>query len=132
VGALSALGTLAAVYALSRRLSPWGLLPCVATWLLASSSTFSGYAVFGLETGAFVALVVTGTWMMFREHETPSAFPWSGVVFAFAALTRPEAPMFIGIPMLMLGKAFFSRQNLLRIALFAVPALAHLFWRHAY
>jgi len=132
LGAAAAIGTLVAVYALSRRLSPLRQLPCIATWLLASSSTFSGYAVFGLETAGFIALVVTATLLMFREHDDPRAFPWSGLVFALAGLTRPEAPMFIGIPMLLLGRGIFARQNLLRAALFAGPVLAHLLWRHSY
>lgn len=132
LGGGSAIATLVVVYLFSNRLSPYGLLPCVATWLLASSSTFSGYAVFGLETGAFIALVVTGTFLLVRESDAPEAFPWSGAVFALAGLTRPEAPMFIGIPMLLLGRRIMSRQNLIRGALFVLPVAIHVLWRHSY
>jgi hypothetical protein len=53
-------------------------------------------------------------------------------VFALAGLTRPEAPMFLGILMLFLGRGFFGRQNLIRGALFVGPIAAHLLFRHAY
>jgi len=132
LGALAAMGALVVTYRLSERLSPLRSLPCIATWLLASSSTFSGYAVFGLETSAFVFLILLGTLMMFREHETPAAFPWSGLVFAAAGLTRPEAPMFVGVPMLLLGRRFFAPQNLIRGALFVAPLCVHVLWRHSY
>ena len=139
LGAGSALGSLALTYAISARLSPFRTLPCVATWLLASTIVFSGYAVFGLETVGFVFLILAGTHLFLRETDLgneapapPRAFPWSGLVFALAGLTRPEAPMYLGILMLYLGRRFFSRQNLIRAALFILPIAAHLVWRRLY
>jgi hypothetical protein len=131
-GGAAAIGTLIVVYKLSARLMPYKTLPCVATWLLASSSTFSGYAMFGLETIGFVFLIMLGTLMMFREVDRGEGIPWSGLVFALAGLTRPEAPMYAGIPMLLLGKRFFSKQNLLRGTIFAAPLAIHMLWRHSY
>ncbi|MEM6295902.1 MAG: hypothetical protein AAGA54_31815 [Myxococcota bacterium] len=131
-GGGAAIGTLLVVYRLADRIAPLRAAPCIATWLLASSSTFSGYAMFGLETIGFVFLVMLGTWLMFREVERDRGIPWSGLVFALAGLTRPEAPMFLGIPMLLLGRRFFARQNLLRGVLFAAPLALHLLWRHDY
>lgn len=132
LGASAAIGTLWVVYRLSARLQPLGALPCVATWLLAVSSTTSCWAVFGLETPLFTFLVALGTWRMFVESEREHAFPISGLVFAIAGLTRPEAPLFLGLPMLLLGRRMFARQTLLRVALFVLPVGAHLLWRHAY
>ncbi len=132
VGALAAMATLAVVYRLSARLQPFGALPCIATWLMASSSTSATWAVFGLETSLFQFLIALGTLMMFVEDERPRAFPASGLVFALAGLTRPEAPMFLGLPMLLLGRRMFARQNLLRGLLFVLPIGAHVLWRHAY
>ena len=137
MGAASAFGSMAVTYALADRLSPFRTLPCVATWLLASTIVFSGYAVFGLETIGFVFLILAGTWLFFRESdgalgEPKPPFPWSGVVFALAGLTRPEAPMYIGILMLFLGRRFLARQNLLRAALFVVPIALHLIFRKSY
>ncbi|MCH9687847.1 MAG: hypothetical protein K0V04_40830 [Deltaproteobacteria bacterium] len=132
LGAVAALGVLWLVYRLSDRLLPHKTLPCVATWLLASSMPTSAYAVLGLETSAFTLLVLWGTDRMFREVERGDTIPWSGLLFALAGLTRPEAPMFLGLPMLLLGRGFFSRQNLLRGALCATPLLVHMLWRHGY
>ncbi len=132
LGASAALGTLWVAYRMSARAQPLGGVPCVATWLLAVSSTTSSWAVFGLETPLFTFLVTLGTWRMFAETEREYALPLSGLIFAIAGLTRPEAPLFFGLPMLFLGRRIFARQNLLRIALFALPIGAHLLWRHAY
>ncbi len=132
MGTIAAVGSLYAVYRLADRLSPYQAMPCVATWLLATSMLFSGYAVFGLETTLFSFLVLAGTWALFDEEELERRIPWSGAVFALAGLTRPEAPAFLGILMIFLGRRFASRRNLLRAALFAVPVGIHLIWRHAY
>jgi arabinofuranosyltransferase len=134
LGGLAACGSLGALYLLSRRLSPYGAVPCIATWLFASSIVESGYAVFGLETPLFVFLLLAGTELLFRERDRGEGLPWSGVVFGLAGITRtaPEAAMFLGIPMLFLGRRFFGRQNLLRGAIFLVPVACHTLWRHAY
>jgi hypothetical protein len=132
LGAAAALGMLACVYWMANRLLPFGRLPCVSTWLLASSLTTSGWAIFGLETAAFTALCCAGIALYLREREDAGAFPWSGLVFAAAGLTRPEAPLFIGLAVLFLGRRMFERQNLIRVALFVVPVLSYLLWRHGY
>ncbi len=145
LGALSAFGALGFTYLLAERLKPFEVLPCVATWLLASSIVFSGYAVFGLETSFFVFLLLAGTWLFFRESDAAvaalpkpdrgawnRALPLSGLVFGLAGITRPEAPMYIGILMLFLGRRFFSGQNILRGALFVLPVAAHVLWRRSY
>ncbi|WP_437876708.1 hypothetical protein [Sorangium sp. So ce513] len=132
LGGLAACGSLGALYLLADRLRPLGAIPCIATWLFASSIVQSGYAVFGLETPLFVLLVLAGTEMMLRERDRGTGFPYSGLVFGLAGLTRPEAPMFLGIPMLFLGLRFFGRQNLLRGVVFAAPIALHMLWRHSY
>lgn len=131
MGAASAFASLALSFAISGRLLPFNRLPCLATWLLASSIVFTGWSVFGLETGLFVCLVLAGTYLFLRESE-PSAFPFSGLAFTLAGLTRPEAPMFLGLLMLLLGRRALTRQNLLRGALFVGPLLLHLLFRRLY
>jgi hypothetical protein len=131
LGAGAAYAALGLTYALSDRLQPFRSAPCLATWLLVTTVTFTGYAVFGLETIAFVALVLWGTWWFVREREE-GGVPWSGLVFAAAGLTRPEAPLFLGILMLSLGRGIVGRANLLRAALFAAPVGAHLLFRRLY
>ena len=132
LGSLSVFGSLGIVYLLSRRLRPYEDVPCIATWLMATSVVQSGYAVFGLETALFVFLILAGTELLFRERDRGSGFPYSGIVFGLAGLTRPEAPMFAGIAMLFLGWRFFQRQNIVRGLLFAGMMLAHALWRHSY
>ena len=132
LGGLASCGSLYVVFLLSRRLRPYTVMPCVATWLMATSIVQSGYAVFGLETSAFTFFVLAGCELFFRERDRPAAMPYSGLMFGLAGLTRPEAPMFIGILMLFLGRRLFDRQNLLRGVLFAAPIAVHLLWRHSY
>jgi hypothetical protein len=103
LGAASGACAIGMTYALSARLRPFGAVPCVATWLLASSAPFLGYSVFGLETTFFAALLLVGSWLMLREEERGAGWPLSGLVFGVAGLTRPEAPMYIGLLMLLLG-----------------------------
>lgn len=132
LGGAAACGTLWIAYLLERRLLPLRGVPALGPWLLASSAAQAGYAVFGLETSFFVFLVLAGTELLFRESDRGGGFPLSGLVFGLAGLTRPEAPAFIGIPMLFLGLRFFGAQNLLRGALFAAPIALHMLWRHSY
>lgn len=165
LGAACSFGSLGLTWLIARRLAPYRTVPCIATWLCASTIVFSGYAVFGLETALFVLLLLAGTLLFLRETGgllgdragepggrrdgpyrapveprgaergapvEPSGIPWSGLAFGLAGLTRPEAPMFIGIFMLMLGRRFFGKQNLLRAALFVAPVLAHVAFRHSY
>jgi hypothetical protein len=132
LGAIAACGSLIAVYLLSDRIRPFRWIPCIATWLMATSVVQTGYAVFGLETAFFTCLVLVGLELLLRERDAGEGFPWSAIVFGLAGLTRPEAPMFIGVAMLFLGRAMFHRQNLVRGAIFAGMIGAHLMWRHAY
>jgi arabinofuranosyltransferase len=147
LGALCAFGALGMVYLLSSRFRPFTNFPCVATWLLASTIVFSGYSVFGLETSLFVFLVLAGTELFFREESWISGahapfemselrhwkpVPYSGLVFGLAGLTRPEAPLFVGVPVLLLGLRAVSLRNVVRGALFLVPVGIHILWRHAY
>ena len=132
LGGAAALGALWVVWRLSEKLLPFRYVPALATWLLASSMTFAGYSVLGLETALFIFLVLLGLLLTVEESERPERFPYSGLVYALAALTRPEAPLFLGLAMLVLGKRMFRRQNLLRGAIFAAVVGMHLLWRHSY
>ncbi|WP_437916327.1 hypothetical protein WME73_16675 [Sorangium sp. So ce302] len=147
LGAACAAGALVPTYLLSRRLRPFSNVPCLATWLLAMSVLFSGYAVFGLETPLFLLLTLAGTELFFREEDAASDdsgarpalvfswfswFPFSGAVFALAALTRPEAPLFLGLLVVWHSEQALSRRSGLRLVAFALPVAAHLVWRHSY
>ncbi len=110
LGGASALASLWLLERLAERVGPRSWVPCLATWALASSMIFSGYAVYGLETPLFVMLVLAGTVLFFEEEDRPWAertgwarVPWSGAVFGLAGLTRPEAPLYLGVVMLFVG-----------------------------
>jgi hypothetical protein len=132
LGGLSGVGSVVVLYLLEARVRPLRWAPAISTWAFASSIVGTGYAVWGLETGLFVCLVLLGTLLFHREDAEPKAFPWSGIVFGIAGITRPEAPLFLGILVLFAWRRVLSRQMLLRGALFAAPIAAHMFWRHAY
>jgi arabinofuranosyltransferase len=132
MGGGAALGTLVVVYRLSERLQPYRFVPALATWLLASSMVFAGYAVLGLETALFIFFICLGLLLLTRESEEPARFPLSGLCYALAGLTRPEAPLYLGLAMLLLGRQMFARQNLIRGLLFAAVIGTHLLWRHGY
>lgn len=132
LGGGSALGALVVVWALALRLHPGRLVPPIATWLLASSATFVGYAMSGLETAFFVFLILLGSWQLLVERDQSDRFPWSGLVYALAALTRPEAPLYFGIAVLALGRRAFGRQNSIRVVVFLSIVAGHVLWRRAY
>ncbi|MBX3232298.1 MAG: hypothetical protein KIT84_21985 [Labilithrix sp.] len=139
MGGTCAAITLFLLFRLSDRLRPYTAVPCVATWLFATSALNTGYSVFGLETPLFVTLVVGGMYLFFQEEPAfgepaprASKFPVSGILYGLAGITRPEAPMFIGILMLFLGRGLFSKRNITRGLLFVAPVGAHLLFRRSY
>lgn len=132
LGAGACAATVFVVYRLSLKLRPQGSAPVAATWLFATSVVATGYAVWGLETPLFTLAIAGGTLLFLEERERPGDFPWSGLAFAVAGLTRPEAPLFVGILMASLGRQAFARQNMLRLACFAAPVLGHVAWRYGY
>ncbi|TKD09244.1 hypothetical protein [Polyangium fumosum] len=133
LGVVCACASLVPVYRIARRLAPLGWSPCLATWLCASSFLQTGYAVFGLESPLFVLLVLLGTdRFLIEAHDDADVFPWSGPLFALAALTRPEAPLFLLLLYVWHPDQPFSRRSLTRLATFAVPVLAHLAFRRLY
>ena len=68
----------------------------LAVILLAVDGTFALWAVSGLETAMFAFLVFAGALLYVRE-QTGTGLPFSGLLFALAAMTRPEGLMVFGI-----------------------------------
>jgi hypothetical protein len=68
----------------------------VATLLLAASGPFALWAFAGLETTMFATLVLAATLLHIRE-DRGGAQPLSGVVWAFACMTRPDALLLFGV-----------------------------------
>jgi len=144
LGALLSAGSLWPLFLLARRLRPLGSFPTLATWLCASSFVYTGYAVFGLEAPLFIALTLTGTELFWREcdredgpdpHSEATAWktlPYSGLLFALAMLTRPEALVLFALLVVSRGRQAISKDGRMRLALFALPVATHLVWRRSY
>ena len=91
LGALLALATLWLTVRLARaaRLPSWtGRL---AALCLAADGSFAIWAVSGLETAMFAFLVTLGALLYLVEQTRSRWISNSGIVFALAAMTRPEA-----------------------------------------
>lgn len=139
LGAFFAVLTLILVYQFSRRLSPQTPQPVLATWLVAGNMAFAGYAMQGLETAMFTCLLLAGAlrFCVEEEQDRRSALG-STVFFALAALTRPEAPLYLAVLMLVGASgrswmaAMFSSRNLQRGVGFALVLLLHVLWRYHY
>ncbi len=98
LGVAFGIGVLALVILFPRRLGIPPLIGWIAALFLAADGSFALWSVSGLETSMFAFLIALGALLYVQENfrksaDTPSNFaiPWSGFVFALAALTRPEA-----------------------------------------
>ena len=131
LGAAAAIALLCATWALAARLRPFSRVPCLATWLLATSVPLDVFAASGLETPLYAFLCVAAAARLHREV-TDGGAPWSGLLFGLAALTRPEAPLVLAVLVLTVAGVRPTRQGLLRLVMFAAPVVAHLAFRRAY
>jgi hypothetical protein len=139
LGGACATGSLYLLYRLSNRLRSLTTVPAIAPTLFATSILNTGYTVFGLEGALFVVLILGGTYLFLREEPAfgdsellTTRLPYSGLLFGLAGITRPEAPMYIGILALFLGRKIISKRNIVRGALFVGVVGAHLLFRHSY
>lgn len=103
--------------------------------LVAASAGLALNATTGLETALFAALLTAG---LFAGEAGHAADRWrgAGVLFALAALTRPEgayafAAVAAGRLVAGEGRGPARRRLLLDGALVAATVAAHLLWRHA-
>ncbi len=91
LGVLFALGVLWLSLRLARAA---GLKPAagpLAALLLAVDGSFALWAVSGLETALFAFLLAAGAALYLREQSRERLVPASSILFALAAMTRPEA-----------------------------------------
>ena len=119
----------------------WPVL--VAPALLAATRSVAVWSTSGLETRLFECLVVAAALRLLQETRSltdahSTLFPWSGLLFALATLTRPDGLLMAGCAMgvaacLVVGQWRRAWRNwILQGALFAVPVGAHFLWRFAY
>lgn len=84
---VAALGVVVATYWLTTLVLPNapGLLRALPSFVLAGCGWFAFFAAIGLETHLFALLIIVAACLTLRR-----AWPWAGLAFAAAYLTRPE------------------------------------------
>ncbi len=114
-------------------------LVLLAAALLAVDGSFVLWSVSGMETALFAFLVLAGTLAYLHELRREPRFPWSGLLFAAAAMTRPEGLFWFGLTMAHAGLYRLVAQrrlptwsDLLRIAAFGVVYGGYFLWRYDY
>ena len=127
LGAGFAVGTLALVVRMARKIagdSPWNL---VAPLLLAGCGGFACWSSGGLETALFTFLVTLGFALHLEDR------PTSALAFALAAMTRPEGNLFFAFAMLHRLLFFRGRRIDLRsLAIYVGVYGPYFAWRWHY
>lgn len=104
LGALFGLGVIWLVLRFAKLVSVPASAGILAAFLLAADGSFVLWSVSGLETVMFAFLIFAGAFLYIREqewntlrntnfatrHSRLDPFPYSGIFFALAAMTRPE------------------------------------------
>lgn len=125
------------VLALAVRFPRWlGISPIVgwmAALFLGADGSFALWSVSGLETPMFAFLVALGAFLYLKENfqaavsgkQQGLAIPASGIVFAMAAMTRPEAAAVLALTVAHQGawrildeRKLWTRADLIRTASF--------------
>jgi len=125
LGGLSFAGmTLWLVYWLGRRVGEVSV-GAIAALFLALDGSFALWSVGGMETLMFTCLTLVGATAYLREQSDPRDWPLSGLLFALAAMTRPEGVMLFALTAghqvlvhLLEEGRLFQRRDLVRILLF--------------
>lgn len=116
--------------------SPYGLF---AAALLTVDGSFVLWSVSGMETAMFAFLVLAGSLVYLRELRHEPRFPWSGLLFAAAAMTRPEGLLWFGLTVAHAGlyrlvqeRRLPTRTDILRIGSFGLVYGGYFLWRYSY
>ena len=155
LGIISSMITLLFTYLISSKIFPKDkgaafnlVFSLAAVTLLASNGSFAYWAVSGMETGLFGCLVTLGIYLYLRELKDGSdSIPLSSLAFLFASLTRPEGNLIFAVTVahriiytLKFKKAditaqankLTSRNNIIWLAIYIIPALVFMAWRYSY
>ena len=116
--------------ALRRRRAALDALPAL---LCATFLPIPYWSMSGLENPLFLALTLWCAVRLVREHDEPERAPWSALLAAGVALTRPDGLVVAAAA----GAAQLSSAHRLRgvvrwLLLAAAPVAAHFAWRYAY
>ncbi|MBI3914168.1 MAG: hypothetical protein HY327_08300 [Chloroflexi bacterium] len=144
IGALFALGTLWLVTRFARGVGAPRAVGALAALLLAVDGSFVLWGIAGLETPLFAFLIFAGALLYVQEqsdkrqgtrevtinvtrHLSLVTFPYSGIFFALAAMTRPEGALVFAITVahqaalrLLFERRLFCSRDLARIFAFIV------------
>ncbi|MEX1255202.1 MAG: hypothetical protein WEE64_12760 [Dehalococcoidia bacterium] len=146
-GFLSLLATIVAVYLIwqlwadddpeSGVASPVVLAAALIGIALTDGVVFWGFS--GMETPLFMALITGGAYCYLRERRGAGLVPWSAVVFAAAAMTRPEGVLAAAVTgAFVLGEALSGGDRRARArvlfwaAVFAALYGSYFLWRYSY
>ncbi len=123
IGALIALGLLWLVIRFAKHVEAPRGAGWLAAFLLAADGSFVLWAISGLETVLFAFLIFAGALLYVREQRDTGqlGFPFSGILFALAAMTRPEGLFVFAITVahqavwhLLTERRLITRQDILR------------------
>ncbi len=154
IGIIASLLTLLYTYLISSQMFPktrdsfYNLsFSMIAVILLAVNGSFAYWTVSGMETGLFGFLVTLGIYFYLKENQKPPAIPYSSIVFLLASLTRPEGNLIFAVTVLhkiivafkstepaeeSKMKLLLSKNNLVWLAMYLIPALVFMAWRYSY
>ncbi len=143
LGVAFGIGVLALAVRFPKRLGVSPIIGWMAALFLAVDGSFALWSVSGLETPMMAFLITLGAFLYIQENftaENSSAeFPKSGIIFALAAMTRPEAGAVFALVVahqfvwrILDQKKFVTRGDLIRAVSFVAVFVPYwlLRWRY--
>lgn len=160
LGVISSLLTLFFIYRISSEIFPKNkntyyniAFSLTAVVLIISNGAYAYWSISGMETALFAFLTTLGIYLYLKENlRKADIIPYSSVVFLLASLTRPEGNLIFAVTVIhkiiitireknkTTGasqsvsklKMLLSKQNLLWLAIYAVPGIIYMLWRYTY
>lgn len=138
LGVISGVIGIVLTFLVSSKIAPKDkFLNLLACLFLAANTCYAVWAIAGLETTFFTALILGGATRYIFELQNKERIPLSSVIFGIASLTRPEGLLFFGVTLihqitLLLLKKGSPKNIFLSIGLFSSIFLPYYIWRYAY
>ncbi len=136
LGGLFALGTMILLY---HKFAQKALVVTLSLLLLAVDGSFALWSVGGMETAIFTFLLLSAIFAYLQEGEDERLALLSGLLFALAALTRPEGVLVFAVTLLhrafhqlLVERRLLSGPDLLRIFSFLGLYGPYFLWRYNY
>ncbi|MFH1131478.1 MAG: hypothetical protein V1754_09090 [Pseudomonadota bacterium] len=115
----------------------WDLLGAL---LLPACATFAVWCTGGLEAQMFAALTTAGITLYIAEQAGKARLRFSGLLFALAAMTRPEGLLFFGLTgihrlttnLIQEHRIRPSRAEIFWLLGFVIPFGVYFLWRYSY